>query len=137
MRHLGNRIRLRNRIRDFLNSKAVLDCKVEAGPISGVVAASRRNVKKYFERLVTGTAKNGRTIVIYPLVSKDDSVPRAICDHMKEIETRGGIVGTAKSIGDAFCIVVDSQEYPRFNHTFLHHYWLRRWEERDGRATDK
>lgn len=126
----GNRVRLQNRLLEFLNAKASLGCKVHAGVISGG-ARLRKRGHQYLSRLIMGTAKDGRTIALYPILDRRDSVPLVVCEFLREIETRCGIVGTPLSIGDAFTIVIeDPVEYPRRAHTKLHIYWLEKNEKK-------
>ncbi len=128
------RINLRNRIERFLNEHATFGCKVH----SGVTPSPKKQVKakeRFFWRFVTGTAKDGRTILIYPMILRNERIPVPICEYMKEIESRNALVGTAENLGDAYTIVVDDPiEYKRAKKTRMHEYWLQQSlkKETDG-----
>lgn len=132
------RIHLRNKIIAFLNGKASFGCKVHAEGIPG--AKRMRGARaRYFSRLITGVAKDGRMIVIYPFIHRRELIPRPICEYMREVEMRCGITGTASNIGDAYEIVADDPvEYPRKEKTKLHQYAMRKYEEkRNGRTEEE
>lgn len=122
------RLALRNRIVTALNSWEQLGCIAFAGPAPGY-AREKYGKQKYFWRLVSGVAKDGRAVLIYPVRNRWDRVPRKVVRLMLELEGRGAIVGTAENIGDAWCIAAaDTVEYKRAKKTFLHQYWHQRYQ---------
>lgn len=77
-------------------------------------------------------------IALYPVVYHREQIPAAICAFFEEIETRGGMVGTPGNVGDAFDIVIESDEHPRKEKTKLHQYWSQKYEERkNGEQSDE
>ncbi len=126
------RVFLRNKIERTLNSGAwaELGCKV----YSGVSPGQKRRIKakdRHFWRFVMGTAKDGRTILIYPLMHHCEMIPISIWEYMIELEERNALVGCALNLGDAWCIVSDNpSEYKRAQRTFLHQYARQRYNER-------
>lgn len=132
-----NRVSLRNKFVDFLNNKEMLGCRV----YSGVAPHSKYKVKskeKFFWRFVMGTAKDGRTILIYPLINRSEQMPVSVFTYMAETEDLGAIVGTARNIGDCFLIVVDNPiEYKRTKQTRKHRYFLaRQMRKENGSAKE-
>lgn len=128
------RVALQNKIVAFLNSKPVLECKVHPGGLPG---AQRLGAKRsvMYSRLITGIGKGGRAVAIYPIIHHREYIPLVIQEYMQEVEARGGIVGTASSIGDAWDVAFcDEVEYPRKVKTRLHTYWINKKEDQDGRT---
>jgi hypothetical protein len=79
---------------------------------------------RYLNRLVIGASFDGRAIIIYadPGASRW-FVPRSVRNIMRGVHERGGIVGIAKDLGDAWDIIVDNpKEYKRKPRTY---YFLR------------
>ncbi len=76
---------------------------------------------KYFWRLIIGTAKDGRSIMIYPIPStKIFDIPMSIREILQANHDRGALAGVAANIGDAFDIVfADELQYPRKRRTFI------------------
>lgn len=130
------RVWLRNKIISFLNSKPQLGCKVFAG-VTPAVQRARGKQDQYFSRLITGIARDGRMIVIYPIIHWPDRIPKAVCKYMGEVDALCGIVGTASNIGEAWDIVIcDEKEYPRTERTRLHNYLLKKSEKKNGKSSD-
>jgi len=130
------RISLRNKIVKFLNEKEMLGCRV----YSGIAPISKKRVQskeRFFWRFVSGTAKDGRTILIYPIPNRSERIPISIFEHMALVEDMGAIVGTSHTIGDAFIIVVDSPEYKRTNQTRMHRYFLERYKKEKEHGSEK
>lgn len=87
-------------------------------------------------RFVQGIARNGRAIVIYPLLARFEKIPFRICHYMMEFEKRGAIVGCAEGLGDCYCIVADNPaEYRRFKKTYSHRKWFEYYSK--GKVNDR
>jgi hypothetical protein len=121
MRKIG-RLRLRNKIIKHLNAWQQLGCLVREHASHSI--RRERGGRRYLWRLVSGVAKDGRSILIYPITHHKDRVPFNVCQLMLEFEGRGGIVGCAAHIGDAWDIVsADESRYKRKKRTFYHRHW--------------
>lgn len=131
-----NRIRLRTRIIEFLNSKEALGCKVFAGAPPGAHKAYGKRAERLFPRLITGTAGSGKAVALYPYIHNREMLPISICQFLIDVEERGGISGTVRNLGDSFEVLVDnSEEYPRKKQTMLHRYWAQRYKEKENGET--
>lgn len=131
-----NRIRLRNHIVHHLNNWQQLGCYVRAG-VSPRLTQKNKNKGTYEPRFVSGVAKDGRAILIYPITSKFAHVPAPVVALMMEYDSRGAIVGTAENESDAFDIVVcNEKEYPRKQKTWGHRYWLDKQKRKTNDAEE-
>lgn len=129
------RIKLRNKIARTLNNWQQLGCLVRVGPWGRETVRRER----YFWRLVSGVAKDGRAILIYPLSVESENIPFSVCSLLMEYEGRGAITGCAKNIGDAWCIVSDDEkEYKRPKRTWYYRRWYNLYKEskQDGREAE-
>lgn len=117
------RIALRNKIENTINETwkdrfgATAHCL--PAPIGGSLRITSAE-RSFLWRFVLGTAKDGRSICIYPIGSRSEVPPVAVCQYMLEIEKRGGLVGTAEDIGDVFAVLADNPEYKRASKTYNH-----------------
>ncbi len=105
-----NRIKLRNKIcsqlQDWEKRLELSSVRIDETPANGK--------RKLFHRFIRGIAKGGRVLLIYPIVSRKEQMPRAICEEMMAVEAAGGVVGCADGISDAWDVAVcDEKEYPR------------------------
>lgn len=121
-----SRVRLRNRMVEYINTyPAFKGCKA----FSGLVPGNQRSVatrEKYFWRFVNGTTPDGRVILIYPLLRRNDRLPLGVAEFMEEISQKSPFVGTAESLGDVFCILKnDPVEYPRAKKTWFFRYCIK------------
>lgn len=117
-----NRLRLRNKIIKHLNGWQQLGCMAREFSTSPAVRGRDRN--RFIWRLVSGVAKDGRAILIYPIRDRREKVPKLICELMMQYEGRQAIVGCALHIGDAWDIVSDNEaEYKRKQQTYSYRYW--------------
>lgn len=129
------RISLRNKCIHHLNNWQQLGCLVRE------YSASRHKVGKdrsrFTWRLITGVAKDGRAILLYPIIRKQDKVPHSVCRMMSEYEGRGAIVGCVENIGDAWDVVqANEKEYKRKARTYLHRYWLEKYKKSKEREDE-
>lgn len=107
-----NRTKVKNKILQFLNGPK-FDCRLVWMKLSCF-----KEKKTYF---LIGCARDGRTVLIYPLRRWSDRLPVDVARYMCEVETRSPYVGTAINIGDAYTILADNAaEYPRALRTRLH-----------------
>lgn len=73
---------------------------------------------QYFERLIFGTAKDGRAIFLYASISANPQIPAAVADFMLEMHSRRAIVGVVYDTSDAWDVIYDNEkEYPRKRRT--------------------
>lgn len=123
------RISIRNKFVRFINEHHEFGAKVSSGP----VPAPKKRVtskERHFWRLISGTAKDGRTILIYPLLLRNERVPIFVCQYLAEIADKTPYVGLAETIGDVLCILKNDQlNYPRADRTFYFRYWLKKNQE--------
>lgn len=113
------RIWLRNRIIECLNVwyHKELGCHVIPGKAN--FKRSNEGQWKFFERLISGTASDGRAIWLYPANTKRSHHPVNVMAFMLAQEKLGAIVGIAYDTSDAFDIVRDRPlEYPRKGRTY-------------------
>jgi hypothetical protein len=128
---MNSRIRLRNKIVFHLNKWQQLGCLVRSGAGVSIIRRARSKTG-LATRLVSGVARDGKAILIYPVMDRKDRVPGEICKVMAEYESRGAIVGTACDIGDAWDIVFnDESQYKRKQKSYLHRYWLEKNKGKD------
>lgn len=124
------RIALRNKFAKYLNEHEKFDCKVH----SGMVPAPKTRVwtkERHFWRFIAGTAKDGKTILIYPLTSRNERIPVSICEYMTEIAKKSQYVGCAENLGDVFCIMADDPlNYKRAKKTYYYEYWMKKQTEK-------
>lgn len=144
-----NQVRLRNKFVRTINNWPQLGAYSWYGatPTTRLSGGDENRVgigqkdKHILWRLVGGVARDGRLILIYPLVKYRDEVPFTISQLMMEAESRGAIVGTACNIGDVYTIVADNPtEYKRCQRTYSYRNWFGRQskEKKNGsRANDE
>ena len=126
------RIKLRNKIEAFLNNHPDFGCRVHSG-ISPAPKKRVRSKERHYWRFVTGTAKDGRTILILPILTRNERVPVSLCEYLEEIAVKSPYVGMAENLGDVFCIIMnDPVEYPRDAKTTYWRYWLKRSMEKNN-----
>lgn len=117
------KLRLRNKIIHHLNQWQQLGCLVR----ENATKPNRRDLKRmnrHSWRLVTGVARDGRSIMIWPIKDRYEPVPQVICNLMLEYEGRGAIVGCAVHIGDAWDIIYDDEKvHKRKAQTYSFRYW--------------
>lgn len=131
------RIALRNHFVKFLNDHPKFDCKAH----SGLAPAPKKRVnakERHFWRFVCGTAKDGRTILIYPMILRNERVPIFVAKYMSEIADKSPYVGCATDLGDVYCIIAnDPIEYPRADKTNSFRYWIKKYQESKNGSTTK
>lgn len=80
---------------------------------------------------MSGVAKDGRAILIYPIISRFSRLPGPVVKLMMEYESRGAIVGTAEDVNDGWDIVADdAKNYKRKQKSFGHLYWANKQKEK-------
>lgn len=125
------RLRLRNKIIHHLNQWQQLGCI--AYEFARPAPWGRNNKNRYNWRLVSGVAKDGRAILIYPITDRRRKIPKLIVKLMMELEGRGALVGCAPDIGSAWDIVFDNEaEHKRKAYTYLHRYWNEKYLKSKG-----
>ena len=134
MRRTKNRVKLQNKLHGQLDAwgKRLEVSSVRSEP------RTRTGPRRFHYRLIWAVGKGGRTILIYPVLNHQETIPRAICEEMEAAHLRGAAVGTARNIGEVWDIaIMDEKEYPRGQMTWL---WLKRLGElrkqgeKDGRT---
>lgn len=113
------RIKLRNEIIKCLNVwyATELGCFVIPGESRFKEVKERK--WRFYERLIVGTARDGRAIWIYPANTKKSMHPKDVMAHMRLQAKLGAIVGIAYDTSDAFDIVIDRPlEYKRKARTY-------------------
>lgn len=126
MRRRG-RLHLRNKIVEHLNRWQQLGCLVKPHS-AGMV--SKTGKERFLGRLISGVAKDGRAILILPILSRKTKIPFNLCRLMMQYDGRGAIVGTAEHIGDAWDIVyADPKQYKRKAKTYLYRFWFEKYSK--------
>lgn len=134
------RVRLRNKLVKTINNWQQLGAIAWPGISPGHRSSFRGGNDKTqgYWRMVGGTSKDGKTIMIYPIISRWEAMPLAVCQMMVELESRGALVGCAANIGDAWCIVSnDEKEYKRAKRTWYHHDWLEKHSRRKNGSREE
>lgn len=131
-----NRIKLRNKIcaqlQDWEERLGVHNVRIDPTP------ASPFGRNKLFHRFIRGIAKDGRSLLIYPIISRTEQMPIAICEEMEAADAAGAIVGCADGISDAWDIVFcDELEYPRKQKSYRYKWWGARYRKRREDGSSK
>lgn len=120
-----SRLALRNRFIKVINEDWAEKFGARAHGLLAPIPGSESDADFHW-RFVQGVAKDGKALLIYPILGRDEKIPFRICRYMLDFEARGAIVGCAESVGDLYCIVANNpEEYKRPKKS----YYYRRWHE--------
>lgn len=134
MRKRG-RVYLRNKLIHHLNNWQQLGCLVRPWPTTAI--PKRKGKERFLGRLIWGVAKDGRAILILPILSRKTKIPFNLCSLMVNYEGRGAIVGCAEHLGDSWDIVfADESQHKRKQKTYLHRFWLEQYQSK-GKDNDE
>lgn len=123
-----NRIKFRNKVIRQLEDWHRRGSLVFSNPRTELPAGRE---KRFHHRLIWGIGKDGKTVLLYPLRSRKELIPKAICEELESAFLRGAIVGTVEHIGDAWdTVFADESQYKRKKKTFLWQWCLERYEKR-------
>lgn len=124
-----SRLTLRNRILRQLQAWPQLGCVAHelhrAPKYTGREnSGNRRDLSFFLWRLIGGVAKDGRAILLYPVLDRAEVVPGVVSSFMIEYESRGALVGCVTDISDAWDVVFGNEsEYKRKARTYSFRYW--------------
>lgn len=122
-----NRVRLRNKFVNVIGRWPQLGAFAWRGATPLPRKTHFPRDPDFLWRVICGVTRDGRALMIYPILHHREKMPGAICRIMIEVQSRGGLVGTALNIGDVYVILADNpSEHKRPRRTFRHQD---RWEE--------